>query len=220
MATIDALIWNFEEDNFTFADSWVDAISPEAVICMQYQNDPGWSVRYVDLMPGGVQETTYLSLIANGTRYVDLSSLGEEENLYWLTAKGLYLSDQAAATTGTKSYFVERRNIDLNDIVGEFTTSKWIHAKQLYFHLASQLQAEVQSVNIFAIQVGWSDSLMDEPKWLPLSNINLQTRESGGRVKYDFRSTGRYLALRMYFDTTAEIKMTGAEIDVVQAHGR
>jgi hypothetical protein len=39
-------------------------------------------------------------------------------------------------------------------------------------------------------------------------------------VKYDFRVTGRYLALRMTFNATDEIQMTGAVLDVSQTHGR
>ena len=45
----NALVWNCQEDNFTWADAYVDKATPEAVVCMQYQFDPGWSVRWSDL---------------------------------------------------------------------------------------------------------------------------------------------------------------------------
>jgi hypothetical protein len=104
--------------------------------------------------------------------------------------------------------------------VEEFSSSRWIYAKQLYFHLASQLAALDVDPNTFDIQVGWANSLMDAPTWLPASTLNLQTTGNDGAVKYDFRVTGRYLSLRMDFDATGPLKMTGAEIDVKQTHGR
>ena len=208
----NALVWNYQEDNFTWADAYVDKATPEAVVCMQYQFDPGWSVRWSDLTE------TWADLLDAGTTWDDFYTAGAEENVYWLTADKLYASDQAVKTDGSKQYYVERRNIDLNDVVESFTTSRWIYAKQLYFHLASQLAAGNAELNEFDIQVGWSDTLMDEPNWLPATTINLQRKPAGGQVKYDFRSTGRYLALRMSFNATGPIRMTGAEIDVEQTH--
>lgn len=189
----------------------------DPAVCMKYQPAPGWQVTWDDLDAAG---TTWDDLTTDGTAWNDLYSGRAERNLYWLTANGLYAADQYVETEGGKQYFVERRNIDLNDVVEQFTTSRWIYAKQMYLHLASQIAADNTDVNEFDIQVGWSDTLMDEPDWLPLTTINLQTRANGGKVKYDFRSTGRYLALRFYFNRTGPIQMTGAEIDVAQTHGR
>lgn len=216
----DALVWSYEEDNFTWKDAYVDSEMPEPIVCMGYQFDPGWAVRWSDLGEGGSHEATWEELEEAGTRWADFSNSGEEENLYWLTERGLYVSDQYAKTDGQKQYFVERLLIDLNDVVPQFSSARWLYAKQMYFHLASQLAANNVDPNTFEITVGWSDSLMDEPVWLSPVEINLQSRANAGKVKYDFRSTGRYLALRIDFSKTGPIKMTGAEIDVEQTHGR
>ena len=61
---------------------------------------------------------------------------------------------------------------------------------------------------------------MDPPDWLPTSTINLQNTAYDGKVKWDFRSTGRYLGLRMDFDETQKFTMTGGDVDAEQAHGR
>jgi len=220
LAQGSALVWNYQEDNFTWMDPYVDLPTPEPVVCMQYQFDPGWAVRFSDLFVTGSHEATFQDLIDAGTTYDDWYTAGAEKNLYWLTDGKLYASDQAAKFNGDKQYYVERRNIDLNDVVESFSTSRWIYAKQLYFHLASQIAVDNVNLNEFDIQVGWSDTLMDEPDWLPVTTINLQRKPAGGKVKYDFRSTGRYLALRMFFNATGPIRMTGAEIDVEQTYGR
>jgi len=225
MATVErreALVWNFEDDNFTWMDAAVDEdVSLDPVVCMRYQFDPGWQIRWSDWAVGGDLETTWEEMNVGGINETDWNetySGGAEENIYWLTQKGVWLSDQTVKIDGFKRYFVNRENIDLNDVVPEFTTDRWIYAKQLYFHLKS-MPVDTDP-NPFQIAVGWSDTLIDEPDYLPSSSINLQSRVNGGKVKYDFRSTGRYLALKMYFDGTQSIQMVGAEMDVEQTHGR
>jgi hypothetical protein len=197
----EALVWNFEDDNFTWMDAAVDNTTfLEPVVCIQYQPDPGWQVRWSDWAVGGDLESTWAALAT--TKWSDLYSGPAEENIYWLTKDGVHLADQTVKTDGIKEYFTERQRLDLNDIVESFTTNKWIVA------------------NNFKISVGWTNTLMDTPDYLVAATINLQTRQNNGRVKYDFRSTGRYLALAMFFNQTAGIRMTGAEIDVEQTHGR
>lgn len=216
----EALVWNFEDDNFTWMDASVDLVtSLEPLVCMQYQPDIGWQVRWSDLEVGGSQESTWEELQTAGTKWSDLYSGSTEENIYWITKDAVYLSDQVVKTDGIKEYFVERQSIDLNDVVAQFTSDKWIYAKQLYFQLASPRLIGA-GANNFAIAVGWGDSLMDAPDYLLATSINLQTVDNTGKVKYDFRSTGRYLALAMAFNTTDEIQMTGAILDAEQTYGR
>jgi len=231
----EALVWNFEDDNFTWMDASSDEDSYlEPVICIKYQPDPGWQVRWADLDNGvddtvedpdiiagsvGDLATTWAALESAGTRWSDFTSGPAEENMYWLTATGVMIADQYVKTDGIKYYFVERERIDLNDVVASFTTDKWIYAKQMYFHLMSPRLAGTDP-NYFCVGVGWTASLMDSPDYPPSSPINLQSVANSGKVKYDFRSTGRYLCLAMEFNDTADLQMTGAELDVEQTHGR
>lgn len=188
----------------------------DSAVCMKYQPDTGWQVRWADLITQG---KSWTNLQNEGTTWRDFSSGNAEENIYWLTRSGVLIGDQVVKTNGIKEYFVERIHIDLNDVVQQFTTDQWIHAKQIYFHLRSQ--REIGDVaNPFGIAVGWADTLMDDPVYPVPAEINLQRRSVGGKVKYDFRSTGRYLALKMTFNGTQEIQMTGCEIDVEQLYGR
>lgn len=245
----EALIWNFEDDNFTWMDASVDDAGVlDPIVCIKYQPDPGWQVRWTDLdnntdvddawdpgtegplgdlaaswadLDNGIDAGGFTAgaVGSSPSRWSELTSGPAEENMYWLTADGLFIADQTAKTDGIKQYFVERQRLDLNDVVESFTTDKWIHAKQLYFHLMSP-ELVGAGTNDFRISVGWTDSLMDAPDYPTAATINLQSIINGGKVKYDFRSTGRYLALAMFFNTTADIHMTSAEIDAVQVYGR
>ena len=185
----EALVWNFEDDNFTWMDASSDMDSYlEPVVCVKYQPDPGWQVTWANLdnntdvdaiwPPGtegplGSVPSTWGELQTAGTKWSDLTSGAAEQNVYWLTRDGVMLADQAVKVNGIKEYFVERLQIDLNDIVESFTTSKWIYAKQLYFHLMSpRLQGIAE--NTFCIAMGWTNSLMDLPDFPPAPVINLQ----------------------------------------------
>ena len=213
-----ALVWNFEDDNFTWMDaSYDNGTTLDQVVCMKFQFNPGWAVTYQDQIDDG---TTYQNLIDAGTTYQDLFSGGQEENIYALTADRIALWDQQVVTDGLKNYFIVRDKIDFSEIVPQFTSSRWIFARQMYFHLLSPRLGDDTDPNNVQMEIGWTDSLMDDAIYDPATVLNLQDRANNGVVKWDFRSTGRYMALRMNFNATAEIQMTGGEIDVMQTHGR
>jgi len=218
--TRTALVYNFEDDNYT----WMDASEPTAeglkpVVCMQYGFNPGWVTRWTDLIDTG---ETWADLLGEAPQreWIDFYSHGTEENMFWLTADRLLKSDQQIQLIDNpKEYFVERKHIDLDDLVQAWTTNKWKHLKQFYFHLQSPADIG-DSANTFDIAVGWSKNLMDDPEWLAPSTINLQSTTNSGEYKYDFRTTGRYLAMKMDFSNTKEIKMTGGDLDASESHGR
>jgi hypothetical protein len=222
----DALVYNFEDDNFTWMQASVDQgnqLIP--VVCMQYEFNPGWQARWSDLqtannswddLQNGVDQWGDGS---TPTKWSDFYYAGTDENMYWLTYTGVYRSDQLVKTDGMKEYFVERESIDLDDVNPAWTTNKFKHMRQFFFHLQSPTPVS-ETANMFGITFGWSLNLMDQPDWLEEGFVNLQTTANSGKYKYDFRSTGRYLAMRMTFNGTAEIKMTGGDMDVEESYGR
>ena len=212
----EGMVFNFEDDNFTFMDASRDLVdSLEPVACMKFQYDPGWQTRWDDLETAG---TEWADLQQAGTKWSDFYSGNAERNLYWLTKDNLLVSDQFAKTDGLKDYYLTREQIDFSDVVQDFRTDKWIYSNQLYFHAESD--TTTSDANLFTIAVGWQDTLNDEPTWPAPTELNLQDAQNGGKVKHDYRATGRYLSLRMTFNKTQAVAMTGAEIDIVQKQGR
>jgi hypothetical protein len=192
----------------------------DGVKVMQYGFDPGFQVRWEDLdgtqwANGGVGDLESLGYIL----WRDMYGAGLEENMYWFTNTGLWKSDQVVKTDSLKQYFVERQDIDFDDLVNDWTSNSFKHVKQFYFHLQSPTTIG-NSANTFDITLGWAKNLMDTPDWLPAGTVNLQTTNNDGRYKWDFRTTGRYLAIRMTFNATNEISMTGGDMDANQSHGR
>lgn len=147
-----------------------------------------------------------------------MSEVGDEECLYWFTRHGLWKSDQQVVVDGMKDYFVERTGIDPSDFNPQWRSDSLVHLRQFYFHIQSR-DITVEH-NVFDIAVGWSNNLMDDPEWTSYDTISLQSSQYAGKVKWDFRSTGRYMGMRLKFNETYELAMTGGDIDVEQSHGR
>ena len=212
-----SLVWNFEDDNFTWMDAAIDMDTKlDPVVCMHYNFDAGFQTRWSDLDALGV---LWSDLQDQGTRWSDFYGGGQDQNMLWLSDTGVYKSDQVVTQSGMKTYFVEKTNIDLDESLG-ITTNKWKHLRQFYFHLKSNRAEAGIAENNFTFSTGWSKNLMDAPDWHAPITVNLQTTANDGRHKVDLRTTGRYLALRIDFTSTLEFAMTGGDLDVEPTHGR
>jgi hypothetical protein len=217
-----SLVYNYEDDNYTWMDASVDINgSLVPVNCMNYAFAPGAVVRWSDLLADQARwdgsEGTYI--IDGVTRWSDFYQASKEQFMFWMTDEGVYRADQVVNIDGVKEYFVMRDRIDFDDIVSQWTTNLWKHMKQMYFHVQSP-SSTGSGPNPFGISVGWATNLMDDPDWIPQQFVNLNRTATGGKHKWDFRSTGRYLAIKMTFNGTQEIKMSGCDMDIEERYGR
>lgn len=219
-----ALVWNFEDDNFTWMDASVivdGALSNTT--CMHYGFEPGWQARWNILESNSV---TWEDL-QNGadpwgdgtsTRWSDLYEAGEDQNMYWLTKEGVWKSDQLVDQSGVKKYYAERTGIDFDDIVQGWTSNNFKHVRQLFPLLQSPSGAPV--MNAYDFSIGWSGNLMDDPDYDIKVRANLNQGKYAGKHKIDVRTTGRFMAMLWDFTYTYEINMTAVDIDVEESHGR
>ena len=223
MSTRLALVWNFEDNNFTWMDSSV-IVGTElsSVVCMKYGFEPGWQTRWEDLdavtwddLSAGTDPWSVLA--ERPARWEDFYEAGGEQNMYWLTSEGVYTSDQVIDRTGVKKYFVERISIDLDDVMGT-TSQSYKQVKQLYPLLQSP--SAVTGENLYDFKIGWANNLMDIPDYKPAVTIDLQKTSVGGRHKIDQRGTGRYLAMYWDFTYTDEIAFTGVDVNAAEVYGR
>lgn len=183
--------------------------------CMKYMFEPGWQTRWEDL-----DSTTWDDLDTAGTKWSDFYYHGGEQSLYWMTSRGIYRSDQTVVTDGLKNYFVLRDDIDLDDIVQQWMSHNYKYANQMFFHIEQPYKVAEGSPNNFTLQMGAKNNLMDDPSWRAPVVVNLDKTANSGKHKADFRVTGRYLAMRIEFDETGELRMSGAELMAEEAHGR
>lgn len=219
-----ALVWNFEDDNYTWADlAAVEGVNLSDASFMHYRFDDGWVTRWNSSNLDGISWAD----ISTGTspwreplapRWLDFSFSGRAQNMYWLTADNIYQADVEIGTSDKKLVFVERQQIDLDDLDPSWTSNYVKHLRQVVFLL--QTPITVESPNTFDISAGWAQNLMDQPDWVTAGTVELNTSANGGKYKWDVRTSGRYLSLRMDFDATNVIRMTGADIDVEPRYGR
>lgn len=217
------LVWNFEDNNFTWMDASVIVDSALAdVTCMRYGFEPGWVVRWEGLTDEGV---TWADLQGGtdpwgpgnrATRWSDLYKAGRDQNFYWSTATGVWAADRVNDVSGVKRYYVERVGIDFND-VGITTNDSYKHVSRIYPLIEGK---NVSTGNAYLFTMGWASNLMDAPGYSTEREINLNTADYAGRHKIDVRETGRYLAWRWDFTYTSEIAMTGADVDLEVTYGR
>lgn len=212
----EALVYNYEDDNYTWMDAAAESDVLDPVNWMVYGFLPGWQVRWDDLQASG---DTWEDLFLAGTKWSDFYSHGSEKAMLWITNKGVHRSDVAVSRVGQKLYYVERTGLDLDDLVPQWTTNMWKLISDFYFHLQSP-SGTVVNPNTFTIQFGWSENLMDTPVYEDIEELNLQETDKGGSVHHDTMTAGRYLAMRMTFNATDVIKMTGGDAEAQEIHGR
>lgn len=213
-----AMVYNYEDDNF----SWMDAsgiredggLAP--AVCMKYQFGVGKQVRWSDLEAEG---TTWADLQNDLTKWSDFYDHSNAEAFYYLTRDGVFKADQVVDTSGAKQYYVERTALDFSDVIGG-TSNAINYLSQMYFHLESAIDEDAMAPNTCEFTVGWSNSLMDKPKWDDPVVLNIQKLDIGGAMKWDLRSSGRYLAWRLDFTRTDRLTMTGADINIAPSAGR
>lgn len=187
------------------------------VACMTYSFNAGFAVRWSDLEAAG---TTWAELETIGTKWSDFYGHGTEENMYWLGKDGLYRADQTVKTDGIKSYYVHRDDLDLDDVVDQWTSYNYKYSNQMFFHIEHPRKQAESVPNSFNLTMGAKNNLMDDPSWRDPVVVHLNKTANNGKHKADYRVTGRYLAMHISFDETGEFKMSGCEMQAEEAHGR
>jgi hypothetical protein len=226
-----ALVWNFEDNNFTWMDaSVIDAGELVPSVCMTYGLEPGWQTTWASLLDHGIiwgaEGDTGLDNLMAGTDewgdgesptgWDDFYYAGKEQGMFWLSDAGVSEADQVLDKSGLKQYFAERVSMDFDDALGS-TSNTYKHVRQLFPLLESP---ESGAMNTYRFSIGWSANLMDEPDYKPGRTIYLNKSGYSGKHKIDTRSTGRYMAMKWDFTYTDEIAMTGVDIDIEESHGR
>jgi hypothetical protein len=226
-----ALVWNFEDNNFTWMDaSVIDAAELVPVVSMNYGLEPGWQTTWKSLQDHGIiwgnaGDTGLDNLMAgtdewgdgeNPTEWNDFYYAGKEQSMFWLSEVGVSESDQVLDKSGVKKYFAERVAMDFDDALGT-TSNTYKHVRQLYPLLESP---DSGAMNTYSFSIGWANNLMDDPDYKPGRTIYLNKTSYSGKHKIDTRSTGRYMAMKWDFTYTDEIAMTGVDIDIEESYGR
>lgn len=218
-----ALVWNYDDNNFTWKDPAIE-VGDELydVTWSTYGFSPGFQGRWSDYQSGGINESTWEQARVANIRWSDTYSEGESKEVLQISTGQLWKADKVInAQDSLKRYYATRTQIDMDDLVPEWTTNKIKYIKQFVFHMqADQKDIPEDRDNTVDFSVGWAQNLMEEPNWQDAREIILEDRASGGKYKVDYRTSGRYLSLSFDFTNSTQLALTGGDIDAQETHGR
>lgn len=224
--TRHALVFNYDDNNFTWKDPAIEIQDPSDsswdlydITFQTYGFTPGFQERWTDY--SGVSWNDANSGGSSAVRWVDTFSIGDTKEIIEVANGTLYKANQEINRTGSlKRYFVTRTQIDMDDLNSNWTTNKIKYINQFVFHTQSDQRIVADRDSNFDFYVGWSLNLMDDPDWRPAVTVDLENRANNGDYKIDYRTSGRYLS--MSFDVTdcAQLAMTGGDILADERGGR
>ena len=229
--TRHGLVYNYDDDNFTWKDPQVEIGADGvgyALYDISYQTYgflPGWQERWSDYALGGVKEQTWAEAnavaLVDRVRWVDTFDKSDSKEVVQVTDGLVYRADQVDNRYGSlKNFFLERSQMDLDDLVPDWTTNKVKQIKQFVFHMQSDERFITTDPNTIDFYVGWSNNLMETPNYKPRRTIDLRDRANGGKYKVDYRTSGRYLTMRYDLTDSKQLAFTGGDIDAKEAGGR
>lgn len=224
--TRHGLVYNYDDDNFTWKDPAVEignSTDGWALYDVSYQTygfTPGWQERWSDYGQGAIKESTWADQLT-GTRWTDTFDKSNSKEVVQVTNGLVYKADQVDNRYGAlKQFFIERTQMDMDDLVPDWTSNKIKQIKQFVFHMQSDERFISTDPNEIDFYVGWSNNLMEDPKFKSPVKVDLRSRDNGGKYKVDYRTSGRYLSMRYDLTDSKQLAFTGGDIDAKEAAGR
>ena len=227
---LHALVFNYDDNNFTWKDpaveqgNEIDGYKLYDVTFQTYGFTPGFQERWSDYGIFSQRALDWNDAKADGgnpTRWTDTFSKSNSKEIVQVTNGLVYTADQVDNRYGAlKQFFIERTQMDMDDMVPDWTTNKVKQIKQFVFHMQSDERRITVDPNEIDFYVGWSTNLMDEPNWKAPVQIDLRSTDNGGQYKVDYRTSGRYLSMRYDLTDSKQLAFTGGDIDAKEAAGR
>lgn len=226
-----ALVFNYDDNNFTWKDPQVeigndtDGYGLYDISYQHYGFTPGWQERWSDYAVGGLKEMTWnddLTATNNlKTRWTDTFDKSDSKEIIQVTDGLVYRADQVDNRYGAlKKFFIERTQMDLDDMIPDWTTNKVKQIKQFVFHMQSDERFITTDPNTIDFYVGWSNNLMETPNYKTPVTVDLRSPDNNGKYKVDYRTSGRYLTMRYDLTDSKQLAFTGGDIDAKEAAGR
>ena len=192
-----ALVYNWQQDAFTFID-----LPNVRSLTVADKMDVSGSWGNADM---GTWSTNskYWSNVSLSTQANNIKVFGAD----YVASKIRLMNDTNGLSGGTMPAFLEATKIDLDQVLGKPTQN----IKQL-----NGIMPQIEGTGIVTVQVGISDAPQDGIRWQESKTFNVESDH-----KIDFRSSGRYFALRIESDSASDFwRLTGLDIDVSEVASR
>lgn len=191
-----ALVYNWSQDAFTFID-----LPNLRELTLSEVIDPSGSWSTV----GGTyaESSAYWSNVSQDVEADSLKIFGvDTEN-----SSVFQMSNSRGASGSNINSYLESTKIDLDVVLGKATNN----IKQI-----NGIMPQVRGQGIISVSLGVSESPTDSVSWQSTVSYNIDSDH-----KIDFRSSGRYFAIR--FESTSNTdhwQLTGLDIDVAEVASR
>jgi hypothetical protein len=191
-----ALVYNWSQDAFTFIDlPNVRALT----VADRMDVSGGWA----NSAATWSNSSDYWSNSSLGTQANNIRVFGADSN----SSKIRLMSDTNGLSGGAMPAFLEATKIDLDQVLGKSTRN----IKQL-----NGIMPQIEGTGTVRVQVGISDAPQDGIRWQVDKTFNVESDH-----KIDFRTSGRYFALRIESTSASDYwRLTGLDIDVQEVAGR
>ena len=191
-----ALVYNYAQDAFTF----IDLPNVRALTVADRMDTSGnWS----NSAATWNQSSDYWSNVSLGTEANNIRVFGA----CYSDSKVRILKDTNGLSGSNMNAFVEATKIDLDQVLGKSTRN----IKQL-----AGIMPQMEGTGTVRIEVGISDSPQDGIRWQVDKNFNVESDH-----KVDFRTSGRYFALRISSESASDFwRLTGLDIDIQEVASR
>ena len=192
------LIYNYEEDNFTFADAWFDDPAVGAVsLAYGLKVDPG----------GGTWEANTDTWETIQGTWGDLDPSSDARVMYWLLPDKLMLAEQSTTREPTKRYFARSGRWAFSDFSPEFDSNNTNEFSRILPHIEGE--ALTRFTISTAENLGSAVKVADTGDYDP---------ESGYKV--DIRANGRYIIMDVDIIGDGAWEFFSMEMDVEAEYGR
>jgi hypothetical protein len=191
-----ALVYNWTQDAFTF----VDLPNVRGLSVADRMDTSG---NYTNSSATWNESTDYWSNVslvtqANNIKVFGADSVGNKIRL---------MNDTNGLSGSAMSAYLEATKIDLDQVLGKSTRN----IKQL-----NGIMPQMEGTGTVRVQVGISDAPQDGIRWQVDKTFNVESDH-----KIDFRTSGRYFALRIESTSASDYwRLTGLDIDVQEVAGR
>jgi len=191
-----ALVYNYAQDAFTF----IDLPNVRALTVADRMDTSG---NYANSTATWNQSSDYWSNVSLGTEANNIRVFGA----CYSDSKVRILKDTNGLSGANMNAFVEATKIDLDQVLGKSTRN----IKQL-----AGIMPQMEGTGTVRIEVGISDSPQDGIRWQVDKNFNVESDH-----KVDFRTSGRYFALRISSESASDFwRLTGLDIDIQEVASR
>ena len=191
------LIYNYNDDNFSFGDA---TVGTESVVCMAFDIQQGeGATTWADL-------TVPWSSLTQ--KWSDFAGTGERRTMFWLTDAGFYEAEASNGLDDEKEYYLINPNMDFSEVNPQITTNSIKELYQVYPHIEGKANTR------------FTVAAFDRLNQTTETGQIVEDFSPADDEKVDIDVAGRYISLRMDIIGNGEWRLSAADYELELPYAR